>query len=93
MEEKRNGFRWHWLLASEATFAFFAIGVKIVAFRDISVWAKYVCTLILAVALHHAGRYGERLRQRLGSQWIDRPISWRVFWWSVTVIGVLALAF
>ena len=91
--QKRDGFRWYWLLAFETTSAFFVIGAAIIAFRDISVWAKYVCTVIVALALHQASRYGERLRQRLGPQWVDRPISWRLFWWSVTVIAVLAPAF
>jgi cytochrome bd-type quinol oxidase subunit 1 len=62
MAEKETGFQWYWLLASEVTFAFFAIGVYIIAFRDISPWAKYVCTLIVAVATYEASEYGKRLR-------------------------------
>jgi hypothetical protein len=90
--EKSQSFQWYWLLAREVTFAFYVIGVRIVVIRDIPPWAKFVFMFVLGLATHEASRYGERLRQRLGSKWVDRPTSWRVFWWSVAVIAVLTIA-
>lgn len=85
-----NGFRWYWLLESETTVAFLVLGASSVILFEIPVWTKIVCIVALGMARDRARRYRDRLCERLGSEWMDRPKSWKVFWWLFTVIVLVA---
>jgi hypothetical protein len=89
MEKVRRGFRWYWLLELEATTAAFVTGACLLMLLRIPVWAMFVGIFALGIGCDRAGRYRDRLRERLDSQWIDRPIVWRAVWWSFTIIVLL----
>ena len=93
VEDEWNRFRWYWLLEPEATAAFFLLGADIIVLLDIPFWVKAVCIPILGIACNRASRYRDRLQERLSSQWVDRPISWRMFWWSFAAIALLGAVF
>jgi hypothetical protein len=91
MAKVRDGFRWYWLLAPEATNAVIVVGIGLMGVLiNIPVTVKTLAAIALVIGGTTANSYADRLRKRLGSEWVDRPRSWKIFWWLFIVIVVLA---
>jgi len=69
------------------------LGVSAVLLIDIHVWAKVISIVVIGLAYEGAADYRDHLQEQLGSEWIDRPRSWKIFWWSFAVIALLVGVF
>jgi hypothetical protein len=96
MAEPTRRFHWYWLLGIEVRIC--AVVTTLGAILLLYVWL-HVSSSVMVIAMPGVvigieggvSTWRDRLHTRLGAEWIDSPIGWKAFWWSLTLIICFAL--